>query len=109
MDKTTKKPWRFVYDEEMMDTHGDNIVGIISDGERFLFYLVVAEEEGKLEDCYIYCSLYDLFEGENEVCVYPWTPDNDSLLLDCLNSLENVWDYCGDDSPLRTLKFNKEK
>ncbi len=37
-------------------------------------------------------------------CEYRATADNDAMLLECLNRLDGE-DYCGEGSPIRTLKF----
>lgn len=96
--------WDFVYDEGFPDTAGQNEMGVISDGEHYLFYHAYAEEEGQPEICHIYSSLN--MDEDTEECSYPWTAENDSILLECLNNLENETDFCGEGSPIRTLKFN---
>lgn len=95
--------WDFTYDEEFPDTAGQNIMGILTDGEHFLFWHAFAHEEGQTEICHIYDSI--AMQPENTVCTYPWTAENDSILLNALNSLENPDDYCGEGSPLMTLQF----
>lgn len=44
-------------------------------------------------------------DEESEECSYPWTAENDAIVTECLNGLKEPTDYCGDASPLRTLKF----
>ena len=99
------KGWDFQYEEEFPDTAGTNQMGVLTNGEYYLFFHVFAEEEGKLERCHIYSSLN--MTGDNEECSYPWTSENDSLLLECLNSLKDKTDFCGEGSPIRSIKFNE--
>lgn len=100
-----KKKWDFVYEEECPDTAGANVSGIISNGEDFLFFHVFAIEEGEPEICHIYSSLMQMFDGDEEL-YYPWTAENDSLLLDKLNNLSDPLHYCGDESELLSIDFN---
>ena len=100
-----KKKWDFVYDEEHFDT-AKNFAGVLSNGRNYLFYHVYSYSgiEGT-EYCAIYNSIFmtdDTLEVE-----YKWTPDNDSLLLDTLNKCGD--NYCGDESPLRSIKFEEEQ
>ena len=94
-----KRKWKFVYDEEVCDTLGSNFVGIITDGKRFLFFQTVPDEELNDERCYIYSSMMSMFNRDSEELSYPWTAENDELLLNALNSLdEESTRYCGEDS-----------
>lgn len=102
----TKPLWGFAYDEQFPDIAGRNFIGIISNGKNNLFWHAFAEEEGQMETCHIYDSM--LMEQESEICTYPWTAENDSLLIETLNNLQNPEDWCGEACPLRTLKFHQE-
>lgn len=91
--------WEFKYDEEILDTLGSNFIGVITNGEHFLFFHALPEPELDNERCYIYSSLLALFNHENEELSYPWTKENDELLLKALNSLDDDSDrYCGENS-----------
>ena len=103
-----KTLWGFQYDEEYPDTAGRNFVGVLTNEENYLFWHAFADNDGQVENCHIYSSLKDLYESQNEVCVYPWTAENDSLVLEALNTLHNPLDYCGEGCPLSTLEFNNE-
>ena len=103
------KKWDFVYDEEYPDDWGRNFTGILSDGRHFLFWHALAENEGDVETCRVYDSIESMFCDNDPICEYPWTAENDSLLLDCLNNLDDSKDFCGDDSPLKRIKFKNEE
>lgn len=106
---TEEKPsWDFIYDEEYPDTAGRNFTGLLSDGEHFLFWHALADDEGEIERCHIYESLCDLSLAEGELCSYPWTAENDSKVTGCLNSLGDSSDWCGEHCPLRTLEFSEQ-
>lgn len=98
--------WDFRYEEEFPDTAGPNMAGVISNGDNYLFYHAYADEDGDPVICHIYSS-FNMTE-DTQVCSYPWTAENDSILLDALNNLEDPDDYCGEGSPLTTLRFNGE-
>lgn len=94
-----KKEWKFVYDEEVCDTLGSNLMGIITDGKRFLFFQALPDEDRNDERCYIYSSMMSMFSRDSEELSYPWTKANDELLLEALNSLDEDPDrYCGENS-----------
>lgn len=94
-----KRVWRFVYDEEVFDTMGSNFVGIVTDGRRFLFFHAQPTEGMYEERCFIYSSLMDMYNRDNEELSYPWTAENDALLLKALNSLDDDSNrFCGEDS-----------
>ena len=101
-----KNKWDFVYDEECFDDCGRNFCGVLSNGKNYLFWHAYVREEGGDEICSVYDSLWALVEGENKMCEYKWTAENDSILLDCLNNLDDPKDFCGENSPLRRIKFN---
>ena len=97
--------WDFKYEEEFPDTAGVNQMGLLTNGRYFLFFHVFADEDGKMERCHIYSSLN--MTEDNEECSYPWTSENDSLLLECLNNLEDETDFCGEGSPIRKITFSE--
>lgn len=105
--KEAEPEWEFHYDEEYPDTAGRNFLGLLSNDENFLFWHAFADEEGQTETCHIYDSL--AMQPENEICSYPWTAENDSVLLNALNNLKDPKDFCGESSPIRTLKFKAEQ
>ena len=94
-----KKKWEFKYDEEIFDTLGSNFVGVITDGDHSLFFHALPEPGLENEICHIFSSITDLFCHENQELSYPWTKENDDLLLEALNSLEEGSDrYYGENS-----------
>ena len=94
-----KRVWRFVYDEEVFDTMGSNFVGIVTDGRRFLFFHAQPTEGMDEERCFIYSYLMDMYNRDNEELSYPWTAENDALLLKALNSLDDDSNrFCGENS-----------
>ena len=95
--------WDFVYEEEHFDVNGYCCAGILSDGKHFLFFTVCSDYPGGVETCRIYDSI-SLCE-ESLICEYDWIPENDSILLECLNGLSNGENYCGESCPLKTLHF----
>lgn len=101
----TKPQWDFAFEEEFPDTAGKNFMGVLTDGHHFLFWHAYASEEGQPERCHIFDSLN--MDEEVEICSYLWTANNDSILLEALNNLEDPADFCGEGSPIRTLKFKE--
>ena len=102
-----KGNWDFRYEEEHFDTAGENFVGALTNGNRFLFWHAFAEGENKPVICHIYDSL--LMTPENEICSYLWTAENDGRVTAALNGLEDESDWCGEHCPLRTLEFSDEE
>lgn len=105
--KEAKPEWEFCYDEEYPDTAGRNFLGLLSNGENFLFWHAFAHEEGQTETCHIYDSI--TMRHDNEICSYPCAAENDTILLNALNNLEDPNNFCGEGSPIRTLKFKAEQ
>lgn len=99
--------WDFRYEEEVPDTAGANILGILTNGRYYLFFHVYADEEGQSERCHIYSSV--IMDPENEECSYLWTSENDCILLQCLNELKDETDFCGEGSPIRSLQFKNSE
>lgn len=95
--------WDFSYEEEIHEDLRDYMQGVITDNcGRMLFYRAYP---GGM--CRVYASINEMVcDGQAEV-EYPWTAENDSILLDGLNSLENQDDYFGEGSPIRILRFKE--
>ena len=100
-DCSSPRRWRFAYDEE--NGRDGTFRGVVTDGERFLFFRTWEDPDTGAEMRGIYNSI--LMGDDTEECRYEADPENDSLLLDCLDSLEDPRDYCGDGSPIQTLEF----
>ena len=88
--------WDFVYDEDYPDDWGRNFTGILSDGRHFLFWHALAENEGDVETCRVYDSIESMFCDNDPLCEYKWTAENDSILLECLNGLDETDIYVKD-------------
>ena len=101
-----KNKWEFTYDEEVFDHWGQNIAGIITNGENYLFYHVHPHEDGGNEYCHVYNSIWMM--DESEECCYLWTAENDEILLDALNNAKSIIDIIGDDGLLHKLEFKNE-
>lgn len=96
--------WHFAYDEERYSDEGDcTFLGVLTDGRRYLFFRTTEDNDEGDYTCHIHNSL--LMDEDSEECSYPWSAENDAILLGCLNGLQNPNDYCGEGSPLRTLAF----
>lgn len=98
-----KKGWDFQYDEEFPDGWGANFAGVVTNGERFLFYHAYKDKEDGDVICHIYSSIH--MTDDTEECAYRWTSENDEILINCLNGLKDGEDFCGEGSPIRVLKF----
>lgn len=98
--------WQFIHGEQIPDTISPIHTGVISDGQHCLFYVVNSKDENSTETCHIYSSI--LMGEQTQECEYPWNAENDQILLGCLNSLSDPSDYCGEGSPIRTLKFKQD-
>ena len=104
-----KADWDFVYDEERFDHAGDNFAGFLQDKNNLshvlFFHAYKVNEEDPIETCFIYTSVF--MDNDSAEISYPWTADNDSLLIEALNNAGN--DYCGDGCVLYGIDFkNKE-
>ena len=104
--ETEKPEWRFAYEEDIFDMLGYNAVGVLTNGESYLFYHIVPEEEDKIETCHIYASLMNMYDLCPEIS-YPATEENDIKLLEALNSLAVGEESrtCGENSILHEIKF----
>lgn len=104
IESEDKRKWDFKYEQEVWDHAGTNLVGVLTNGEKFLFFHVFRDDEDKPLLCHIYNSI--LMFPETEECSYGWTAENDSLVIEALNncSPERI---CGENSVLREIEFNK--
>lgn len=79
--------WNIVFEENAPDEWGGNTIGVITNGVGVLFFHAYrTEEENRFPTCFIYSSIVDLTNAENEIVSYPWTAENDSKLMNYLNS-----------------------
>lgn len=104
--------WDFVHEQESLNPAFYGFyTGIISNGKDFLFFR--ANREDNL--CEVFGSIEEMGEDDSELfalCSYPWTAENDSLLLSVLNNtpFEDVYTYGTCDqskSILKTIEFKK--
>lgn len=102
--------WDFVHEQESLNPAFYGLyTGIISNGSDYLFYRASGEDNL----CEVFGSIEEMCEessGRNALCSYPWTAENDSLLLDTLNAnpFEMVYKYGTCDQSgtiLKTIKF----
>ena len=63
--------WDFTYDEEVFDHWGQNIAGIITNGENYLFYHVRPHEDGGKEYCHVYSSIW-MMDGSDKYHRNSW-------------------------------------
>lgn len=79
--------WRIVLEEEVPDSWGYNCMGIITNGEDFLFFHILKKEDtDEIETCEVYDSLVSFTHPHIEpILSFEWTPENDSILLTALN------------------------
>lgn len=103
--KVVENKWKFIYDEEVLDSWGRNFLGVISNGKDTLFYHIVPESNGGTEICHVFSSLQCLLSGDEPEVSYPWTSDNDDKLLEALNSLRDSSRLCGENSILGEIDF----
>ena len=99
-----KNKWDFVYDEEVFDDWGQNIGGLITNGDDYLFYHVYPHKNGGEPYCHIYNSIW--MNDDTEECCYPWTSENDEILINALNNAESIIGITGDDGLLHQIEFN---
>ena len=95
--------WDFVYEEEHFDVNGYCCAGILTNGRGYLFFTISCSEPGTSAICRIFSSI--TFCQESLECQYPWTAENDDLLLTCLNTIGVEKPYSGEDSPIRKIGF----
>ena len=101
-----RKPrWDFQYDEE--DGNDGSFRGVLTDGERFLFWKTWHDASTGADMCAIYNSIR--MTDDTEEVRYEWDSDNDALVTTCLDGLEDKESYCGDDSPLRDIEFTRTR
>ena len=98
--------WEFVYEEEFPDSNGTNLIGIIqnkNNPKQVLFFQVYAEDKDDIETCHILTSI--ALDPATKVCEYPWTAENDDMLLDYLNNTIVGEEYAESDGPLTRIGF----
>ena len=97
--------WDFVADEERYTDDGRLFwTGLLTNGENFLYWQTApTENSDEPTECCIYNSIL-MTDDTVEVC-YPWAAVNDEMVVNCLNSLDDPNNYCGDDSALLQLEF----
>lgn len=78
--------WDFVHERESLNpAFYGFFIGLVSNGSDFLFYR--ASREDNL--CEVFGSIEEMCQSNSEdlaLCSYPWTAENDSLLLSVLNA-----------------------
>lgn len=97
--------WEFVYEEAFPDSNGTNKIGIIqnkNNPKQVLFFQVYAEDKDDIEFCHILTSI--TLDPATQVCEYPWTDENEELLLDCLNNTVVGEEYA-ENGPLAKIPF----
>lgn len=111
-----KKPeWDFTYDEEFPDSAGYNCVGILRDKNSdspfscLFFHILKDDEDDEVETMHIYSSLYNLFKADCDEIAFPWTSENEDILVAYLNGLPDIVNLCGDDGLLRQLEFVRQE
>ena len=97
--------WDFVQDEERYLPNGQFFwTGVLTDGIRFLYWKTDPMDRSfERTFCHIYNSI--LMTEDQEEIYFPWTSENSNIVTDCLNSLENPDDFCGDGGALEQLEF----
>lgn len=87
----TKRNWEIIYKEEIPDTAGQNIIGIISNNERCMMFHALADEEDQPVMCHIYDSMTNLMCHRNEICSFPYGIfgiSNNTRFLEILDSID---------------------
>lgn len=98
--------WSIIFEENVPDVWGGNTIGVISNGVGVLFFHAYRTvEEHRFLTCFIYSSIVDLTNAENEITSYPWTAENDSKLMNYLNS--DPKDHWGPEG-IASIKFFRE-
>lgn len=98
--------WDFVYEEEFHDSNGANRIGIIqnkNNPKQVLFFQVYAYDKDDIETCHILTSI--TLDYATHVCEYPWTAENEEMLLDCLNNTIVGEEYAETNGPLAKIGF----
>jgi len=79
--------WKFLYDEEVFD-EAPNYMGIISNGEKVLFYHgQTTDFENNVETFNVYECLQDLFVTGESILSFHWSAENEEKFINFLNSL----------------------
>lgn len=98
--------WDFVYEEHFPDSNGTNKIGIVqnkNNPKQVLFFQVYAEDKDDIEFCHILTSI--TLEPATHVCEYPWTAENEEMLLDCLNNTIVEEEYAETNGSLAKIPF----
>ena len=99
--------WNFKYEEEVFDDWGQNIAGVLTNDEDYLFFHIIPHSDGGKLFCHIYNSIWMM--DDTEECCYLWTAENDEILLDALNKSEGIIGITGDDGLLHQIDFKEEE
>lgn len=101
-----REKWNFLYEQKYPDSNGACYAGVISNGKDCLFFNICRDDDEPAEHCSVHSSI--TMEEETLLCQYPWTKENDELLLSTLNALpKDSPDFCGNKSVLRNINFSK--
>lgn len=97
------REWDFIRDEERYTPDGRLFwAGLLTNGKDYLYWRTdPTEHNGDETFCHIYNSI--LMDDDSEECCYPWSAENDELVVNGLNS--DPENYSGDDSALRQIEF----
>lgn len=109
MEKFLRPKWDFIYDEERYTPDGKLFwAGLLTNGEDYLFWKTDPTENSDDPTlCHIYNSI--LMTDDSVEMEYLWCSENDERVVNCLNSLDDPKDFCGDDSPLLGIVFVEDE
>lgn len=82
-----KQKWDIRWEDQYPDI-ACNIAGVISDHKNYLFFHIYKVNDGdQTETMFVYDSIFSMYIPEGEpLCSFPWTSENEDILLGCLNS-----------------------
>lgn len=99
------RKWHFDYQQEFPESQWGNLMGTIRNNQgNCLFYAVGSDDEGEWTTLKLFHSID--FNEDTLLVTYPWTDENDQLLIEALNS--HTFEEILDEKILTTLPF-KEK